>query len=397
MIVTDDEDLATLCRSLRNQGRDEMGAWLHHERLGFNYRMDELSASLGVSQIRRLDRVPRQARLGGRPDTGGCSPPSTGSGSRRVLPHVEMSWFVYVVTLAEGIDRDAVMAQMGAQGVPARAYFSPIHLQPYIRDRLGDSTRHASRHRGDRRTHAGLALPQQPVGGARRACGARARDGGRGCWVIEPRASGSVLVEGVSRSFRGHEVLREVDLRLGPGVIAAILGENGSGKTTLLRLLAGTVLPDAGTIAVCGGPPGKGASAFVPSGDRALYWRLTGRADLAFFARLSGFDPVEVARVTESAAAALGAEELLDKPIGECSTGQRRRLVFAQGLVGRAPVLLADEPFDDLDEPGRVAVSELMHSWAGAGGVVVFAAPARGDGPRADLIFELDAARLARA
>ncbi len=55
MIVTDDEELARVCRSLRNQGRGEMGAWLEHERLGFNYRMDELSAALGVSQIGRLD------------------------------------------------------------------------------------------------------------------------------------------------------------------------------------------------------------------------------------------------------------------------------------------------------------------------------------------------------
>lgn len=212
--------------------------------------------------------------------------------------------------------------------------------------------------------------------------------------MIQPRASGSVLVEGVSRSFRGREVLRDVDLRLGPGVVAAILGENGSGKTTLLRLLAGTVFPDDGTISVCGGAPGRGWSSFVPSGDRALYWRLTGRADLAFFARLAGLDPVEVTRVTESAAAAVGAEGLLEKPIGECSTGQRRRLVLAQGLVGRAPVLLADEPFDDLDEPGRAAVGKVMHSWAGAGGVVVFAAPASGDGPEADLAFGLDAGRL---
>ena len=67
MIVTDDAALAALCRSLRNQGRGEMGTWLQHERLGFNYRMDELSAALGVSQIRRLDDVHREACRGGPP------------------------------------------------------------------------------------------------------------------------------------------------------------------------------------------------------------------------------------------------------------------------------------------------------------------------------------------
>jgi perosamine synthetase len=54
-----------------------------------------------------------------------------------VRPHVRMSWFVYVVRLAEGVDRDRVVLAMEAQGVPARAYFPPMHLQPYVRERLG--------------------------------------------------------------------------------------------------------------------------------------------------------------------------------------------------------------------------------------------------------------------
>jgi perosamine synthetase len=53
-------------------------------------------------------------------------------------PHVDVSWFVYVVTLAEGVDRDAIMSYMRSRGVPTRAYFSPLHLQPYVRERLGD-------------------------------------------------------------------------------------------------------------------------------------------------------------------------------------------------------------------------------------------------------------------
>jgi perosamine synthetase len=136
MILTDDEHLASLCRSLRNQGRGEMGAWLEHERLGFNYRMDEMSAALGVSQISRLtellDRRTRVAAMYTKRLAGSdwVRPPV-------VRPHVVMSWFVYVVLLAEDIERDAVMARMAAEGVPSRAYFSPLHLQPYIRERLG--------------------------------------------------------------------------------------------------------------------------------------------------------------------------------------------------------------------------------------------------------------------
>jgi len=135
-IVTDDDELANLFRSLRNQGRGRMGSWLHHERLGFNYRMDELSAALGVSQIRRLDdflakRAAVAAMYTERIATiDGVRPPV-------VRPDVTMSWFVYVVLLPEGTDRAHVIDALEADGIPSRAYFEPLHLQPYIRERYG--------------------------------------------------------------------------------------------------------------------------------------------------------------------------------------------------------------------------------------------------------------------
>jgi perosamine synthetase len=139
IIVTDDEEIARLCRSLRNQGRDEMGSWLKHVRLGYNYRMTEMSAALGVSQFQRLDSfLEKRARVAQiyterLQDLDWVRPPV-------VKPHVRMSWFVYVITLAEGLSRDAVMARMAEQGIPTRGYFAPIHTQPYIRERFGDLT-----------------------------------------------------------------------------------------------------------------------------------------------------------------------------------------------------------------------------------------------------------------
>ena len=137
MVVTGDARIARLCRSLANQGREDMGAWLHHGLLGHNYRMDEMSASLGLSQMARLDQFLEKRervaalyteRLTRLPEV---TPP-------RVLPHVRMSRFVYVVTLEEGCDRDRTIAAMEAEGVPARGYFAPIHTQPYIRQRFGN-------------------------------------------------------------------------------------------------------------------------------------------------------------------------------------------------------------------------------------------------------------------
>ena len=136
MIVTDDDKLARDCRSLRNQGRAEMGSWLEHQQLGFNYRLDELSAALGVSQIRRLDtfldKRDRVASMYSEHLAGldWVRPPV-------VREDVRMSWFVYVVTLAEGIDRDGVIDSLEAEGIPSRVYFPPLHLQPYIRECFG--------------------------------------------------------------------------------------------------------------------------------------------------------------------------------------------------------------------------------------------------------------------
>jgi len=139
MIVTDDDDLAALCRSMTNQGRDDRGEWLSHVRLGYNYRIDEMSSALGASQLRRLEAiVERRARIAAAYDSALAALP--GVVAPAVQPNVRMSWFVYVVRLAERFtraDRDAVLSALQAEGIACRAYFSPIHLQPYIRETLG--------------------------------------------------------------------------------------------------------------------------------------------------------------------------------------------------------------------------------------------------------------------
>ena len=136
VIVTRDGRLAGLVKSLRNQGRAEGSAWLEHLLLGYNYRMDELSAALGISQLKRIEAfLRRRERVAAR-----YSALLRGFDwldTPVVRPDVRMSWFVYVVRLAEGVDRDRVVLAMEAQGVPARAYFPPVHLQPYVRERLG--------------------------------------------------------------------------------------------------------------------------------------------------------------------------------------------------------------------------------------------------------------------
>ncbi len=136
MIVTNNDEIAKLARSLRNQGRGEMGAWLYHERLGYNYRMDEMSAALGVSQLKKIETFLEKREKVARMYTEKLKK-YPWVRTPVVKPYVRMSWFVYVITLEKGLDRDKVIEEMEKEGIPARGYFSPIHLQPYIRDMFG--------------------------------------------------------------------------------------------------------------------------------------------------------------------------------------------------------------------------------------------------------------------
>jgi len=137
MIVTDDDEAADFMRSLRNQGRAVGDTWLQHTRLGYNYRLDEMSAAMGITQMHRLDELlaKRQqvaawyeARLS---DVPGVELPIIESYTTRV------SWFVYVIRFDPKLDRDAIAQRLGEKGVPARPYFLPIHLQPYMVERFG--------------------------------------------------------------------------------------------------------------------------------------------------------------------------------------------------------------------------------------------------------------------
>jgi len=137
VVVTDDEEIYLLCRSMRNQGRGVAENWLEHVRLGYNFRMDELSAALGVEQVKKLDVFIRKRNtvaeryaklLAG---VEGVRAPVIAPFTTRV------SWFVYVVTLAEGIDRDRLIVYLQERGVQSRNYFTPIHLQPFYKERFG--------------------------------------------------------------------------------------------------------------------------------------------------------------------------------------------------------------------------------------------------------------------
>lgn len=155
VIVTDDRRLADLCRSMRNQGRpvppsaDNTDgaahgptpgqAWLSHERLGYNFRLSELNAALGVAQMRRIDEI-----LEKRQRVAAAYMRRLMDNHDVILPTIHeltrMSWFVFVVRLASNYtreERDRVIAGMLRHEVGAKDYFPCIHLQPFYRERFG--------------------------------------------------------------------------------------------------------------------------------------------------------------------------------------------------------------------------------------------------------------------
>ena len=129
VVVTDDPALAAEFRSLRNQGRDDDGTWLRHIRLGFNYRLDELSAAIGVAQLERIEGL----RAGRKRVVKAYESALGGYDWLRLPvqgPEDEIDWFVYVVRLDQAIDRTRLIEDLEAVGVPSRPYFNPLHLQP---------------------------------------------------------------------------------------------------------------------------------------------------------------------------------------------------------------------------------------------------------------------------
>ena len=135
MITTDDDEVAGELRSLVNQGRSDGGDWLVHPRVGFNFRMDEMSAALGLAQLEKLDMMlEARRRLAARYDELLAGVDGVELPYRRPEPR---SWFIYFVRLAEGIDRVAVSAGLARRGVASRPYLPAIHTQPPYRARYG--------------------------------------------------------------------------------------------------------------------------------------------------------------------------------------------------------------------------------------------------------------------
>jgi perosamine synthetase len=147
MIAVADEEIAVRLRSERNQGRAPDMSWVDHDRLGFNYRLSEVQAAIGVGQLERLDAmIAARAEAAHRYTEQLASldfgaPAGDGDPAGLVLPCTDQgearrSWFIYAVRLPAGADRDAVVADLAQRGIEAKAYMPAIHLMSFYRERF---------------------------------------------------------------------------------------------------------------------------------------------------------------------------------------------------------------------------------------------------------------------
>jgi perosamine synthetase len=137
MVALDDVEMKLRIDSERNQGRSPNMGWLDHDRLGFNYRLSDIACALGIVQLRRLDQMllaRRQVSERYREALAGID------GVRLPCPEqggLRRGWFVFVVQLPEGVDRDRVVGALAARGIQSKPYLPAIHLMSFYRERFG--------------------------------------------------------------------------------------------------------------------------------------------------------------------------------------------------------------------------------------------------------------------
>lgn len=193
------------------------------------------------------------------------------------------------------------------------------------------------------------------------------------------KAHAPITAFDLGHTFRGRRALNGVSLTVASGEIHAVLGPNGAGKTTLLRVLAGLIRPSRGRAVVGGIDAGDSPRrareqiGLMPSGERTLYYRISGVENLVFFGRLQGLSPRDARSRALELLADVGLEQAGDLLVGGYSNGMKKRLSFARALLVEPEVLLIDEATHDLDPEGASRIRGLARRATTQGAAIVWA------------------------
>lgn len=185
--------------------------------------------------------------------------------------------------------------------------------------------------------------------------------------------------QGLFRSKRKDvEALQNVSLEIRKGEIFGLLGPNGAGKTTLIKCLTTLLLPSSGRAWVNGYQLTREDDAIRASvgcmlmGERGLYWKLTGRENLVFFAALYHLRPAQRQRRAQTIIERLQLQEIADRPVETYSSGQKMKLAFGKALINDAPLLILDEPTNTLDVPSARELRAMVRQLNQEGKTVIY-------------------------
>lgn len=156
-------------------------------------------------------------------------------------------------------------------------------------------------------------------------------------------------IENISKSFRNNKVLEDINMAIGDNEIVGLLGPNGAGKTTLIRIISRLILPDKGLLTLNDSELEMRDLNVVFEGSRNLYWPLTVRENLYYFAALKGVFKKEVDRILEDSESASIIKPYLEKPFGELSLGQKQLVSVISAMLSSPQLLCLDEPSNGLD------------------------------------------------
>jgi ABC-2 type transport system ATP-binding protein len=168
-------------------------------------------------------------------------------------------------------------------------------------------------------------------------------------------AASAISVRGVHKTFKGRDILHDVNLEVRRGELLGLLGPNGAGKTTLMKMMATLTIPDRGTIEVDGIDVEKdpllvrSRIGLCGSDDRSFYFRLTARENLTFFGALAGLRGRRLQRGIQKALRDVSLSDAIDRRFGDFSSGMRQRMMVARALLSDPDILFFDEPTRAVD------------------------------------------------
>ena len=176
---------------------------------------------------------------------------------------------------------------------------------------------------------------------------------------------------------RKVEALKRINLTIEEGELFGLLGPNGAGKTTLIKCMTTLLLPDQGKIRINGFEVGRQDTQVRASlgcllgGERSIYWKLTGRENLEYFAALYHLSPQQTKAQINRLNKLLNLDPLLDRAVETYSSGQKMTMAFARALVNQAKILILDEPTTALDVPSAHTLRQIIKNLNNEGYTII--------------------------